>query len=449
MRLDPHSHPHDARLLSFGLSNLIAIIHSALSRTTRLLTLLLLCSSVFYGYSVLTHEAVVDSAWDASIKKSLLQRYPSATPEELEHAHAYVYGGCLLQDLGYYPFGSHLFTDLTHYVRSGDFIVALIRDSQDINEFAFALGAMAHYAADNEGHPLATNLAVPMLYPKLRRKFGRVMTYWQDPLAHIRTEFGFDVLQVAEGRYAPDSYHAFIGFEVSKPLLQRAFRDTYGMDLTEIVGSLDLSLGTFRWGVTSFIPGLTKVAWRLRKETLIREIPGITKKKFLYNLSRSSYEKEWGTQYQRPGIGVRFVAWLLRVATKIGLFRSLVIRPPTPEVEKLFMASFNAAVGRYRALLAEVDADRLDLPNDNFDVGVITSAGQYPGTDLTYDELLDKLAKLKFVGVSAALRSDILGYEQNRKLTSPPTKKAVAQWEKMNQELSQLRQFEPASVPAQ
>ena len=159
---------------------------------------------MFYGYSVLTHEAIVDTLWDASIQKMLLQRFPMSTPEELEEAHAYVYGGCIIQDMGYYPFSSKLFSDLTHYVRSGDFVVALIRESQDLNEYAFALGALAHYAADNNGHRLGTNVAVPVLYPNLGREFGKTVTYWDNPLSHIRTEFGFDVLQVAQGRYAND-----------------------------------------------------------------------------------------------------------------------------------------------------------------------------------------------------------------------------------------------------
>src|SRR5579872_6894203 len=209
------------------------------TRAARVAALLLLSTSVFYGYSVLTHEAIVDSLWDASIQKMLLERFPMSTPEEMEDAHAYVYGGCIIQDMGYYPFSSKLFSDLTHYVRSGDFVVALIRESQDLNEYAFALGALSHYAADISGHRIATNLAVPILYPELHRKFGKTVTYWDSPLSHVRTEFGFDVLQVAQGRYAPDRYRAFIGFQVAKPLLQRAFLDTYGLEMKDIFGSLD------------------------------------------------------------------------------------------------------------------------------------------------------------------------------------------------------------------
>jgi hypothetical protein len=278
------------------------------ARAARVVALLLLSKSAFYGYSVLTHEAVVDTLWDASLQKMLLERFPLSTPQEMEEAHAYVYGGCIIQDMGYYPFSSKLFSDLTHYVRSGDFVIALIRESQDLNEYAFALGALAHYAADNNGHRLGTNVAVPVLYPDLRREFGRTVTYWDNPLSHLRTEFGFDVLQVAKGRYANDQYRKFIGFKVSKPVLERAFAETYGIEMKDIFKSLDLALGTYRYSTSSVIPGMTKVAWELKKDTFVKEIPGITKKKFLYNLSRSSYERDYGKMYQRPGFKTRLIS---------------------------------------------------------------------------------------------------------------------------------------------
>ena len=177
-----------------------------------MISVLLISTSPSYGYTVLTHEAIIDSVWDASLQKILLKRFPDATPEDLKMAHGYAYGGSIIQDMGYYPLSSRLFSDLTHYVRSGDFIAALLRESKDLDEYAFALGALEHYAADTEGHRIATNRAVPLLYPKLRRKYGNDVTYWENPVAHVRTEFGFDVLQVAAGRYAPDSYRSFIGF---------------------------------------------------------------------------------------------------------------------------------------------------------------------------------------------------------------------------------------------
>jgi hypothetical protein len=417
----------------------------------RLVLLIAVSIPVASGYSVLTHEAIVDSLWDASIQKLLLKRFPAATPEELEKAHAYTYGGCILQDMGYYPFSSHLFSDLTHYVRSGDFIEALIRESQDIDEYAFALGALAHYAADNNGHRIATNLAVPILYPKLRRKFGKEVTYWDNPLSHLRTEFSFDVLQVAQGRYAPEKYHAFIGFEVSKPVLERAFLDTYGVELKDVFGNLDLALGSFRYSVSSIIPGMTRVAWQLKKDEVIKEVPGITRKKFLYNLSRSSYEKEWGTHYQKPGIRIRLVTWILRIIPKVGPFKSLAFIPPTPEVEKMFMASFNATVANYRVLLDNVNAGRLELANDNFDTGEPVAAGKYLGADQAYDQLLAKLADRKFAGVSPELRGNVLDYYKGRKAPAvPAAQKADAAWAKVLVQLDGLQaaaSAPPAEVP--
>ena len=426
-------------------------IQCKVPRAARIVLLLLLSTSVFYGYSVLTHEAIVDTLWDASIQKMLLQRFPMSTPEELEEAHAYVYGGCIIQDMGYYPFSSKLFSDLTHYVRSGDFVVALIREAQDLNEYAFALGALAHYAADNNGHRLGTNVAVPVLYPDLRREFGQSVTYWDNPLSHIRTEFGFDVLQVAQGRYANDQFRKFIGFKVNKPVLERAFLDTYGLEMKDVFKSLDLALGTYRYSTSSIIPGMTKVAWELKKDVFIKEIPGITRKKFLYNLSRSSYEKDFGKMYQRPGFKTRLVSWFLRMVPKSGPFKGLAFKAPTPEVEKMFMASFNATVDNDRLLLADVAAGRFEmLTNENIDIGAPTVAGKYLGADLAYDKLLDKLAEHKFVAVSADLRSNILDYYKDRKPPlAPATPKVTAAWDKVMEQRTQLEQLQPQTAGTQ
>jgi hypothetical protein len=388
-----------------------------------------------------------------------VERFPSATPEDLDQAHGYAYGGSIIQDLGYYPFANKLFSDLVHYVRSGDFVMALIGESQDIDEYAFALGALSHYAADINGHEIAVNRAVPLLYPKLRAEFGMTVTYWDNPLSHIRTEFGFDVLQVAQGRYAPDRYRAFIGFKVAKAVMERAFKDTYGVEMKDLFGGrLDLALGSFRYTTSSIIPDMTHLAWELRKDSIVKEIPGITKRKFLFNLSRSSYEKEWGTEYRRPGIRARMLAWVLRMVPKSGPFKGLAFRAPTPQVEKLFMDSFNTTVDQYRKMLLIEGADRLKLPNQNFDTGTPTVAGKYLGADLAYDKLLSKLADNKFIGVSAGLRENILTYYGARK---PPaqnmsskrlkeqSKKEQAGWLKVAAELERLRQVQIEAVAVQ
>jgi hypothetical protein len=300
-----------------------------------------------YAYSVLTHEAIVDSTWDTAIKPLLLKRFPTATADDLTAAHAYAYGGSIIQDLGYYPFGSKFFSDLTHYVRSGDFILNMIRESQDLDEYAFALGALAHFAADNNGHRMATNVSVPLLYPKLRLKFGNSVTYADDPFSHSKTEFGFDVFQSAKSRYASAAYKSFIGFQVAKPVLERAFEDTYGMKIKHVFLSLDLAIGSYRRAVGTILPALTKVAWQIKSQEIKKEVPGITRKKFLYNLSRSSYEKNWGTSYQRPGIKSRILAGLFRIVPRVGPFKALAFEKLTAETEKLYMTGFNASIDRY------------------------------------------------------------------------------------------------------
>src|SRR5438128_11835293 len=158
------------------------------------------------AYAVLSHEAIIDAAWESHIKPLLLEKYPQGTEEDLSRAQAYAYGGSIIQDMGYYPYGSPFFSDLTHYIRSGDFILALLRDAKDLNEYAFAVGALAPYAADNDGHRIGTNRAVPVLYPGLARKFGDSVAFEDNRLAHVKTEFGFDVLEIAREHYAPDSY---------------------------------------------------------------------------------------------------------------------------------------------------------------------------------------------------------------------------------------------------
>jgi len=420
-----------------------------MSAIGRLVLAVLISTSLSYGYTVLTHEAIIDSVWDASLQKMLLKRFPNATPEELAMAHGYAYGGCIIQDMGYYPFSSRFFSDLTHYVRSGDFIVALIRESQDLNEYAFALGALEHYAADTEGHRIGTNRAVPLLYPELRRKYGNDVTYWDNPVAHVRTEFGFDVLQVASGRYAPDQYRSFIGFQVSRDLLERAFRDTYGVEMKDIFGNVTLALGSYRYGIRSIVPGMTRVAWSLKQDELQKEIPGITRKKFLYNLSRSSYEKEWGTEYHKPGFGTKVLTFFFRWLPGKGPFSALKVRTPTPEVEKLFMASFNSTVDRYKEMLANVGAGGAELPDENLDAGGATIAGKYKGTDEAYAKLLGKLADRQFAGMQPDLRQNILAYykDVNPSIPARSTKKEKTQFTKLLDQLDRLKAV-PEAVPA-
>jgi hypothetical protein len=411
------------------------------------LSIALALPSPVRAYAVLSHEAIIDAVWETHIKPLLLKKFPQATEEDLSRAQAYAYGGAIIQDMGYYPYGSHFFSDLTHYVRSGDFIMALLRNAQDIPEYAFALGALAHYAADNNGHRIGTNRAVPILYPSLRKKYGDSVSYEDNQLAHVKTEFAFDVLEIAQERYAPDSYHDFIGFEVSRPVLDQAFRETYGLELKDVLLNEDKALSSYRHDVSKLIPKATRIAWSLKKDEIKSDIPDATKRKFLYNLSRSNYEREWGKDYRKPSPGERFLAFVYKLIPKFGPLKILQFKTPTPQTERMFEASFNATLDRYCELLVDVREGRLDLPNNNFDVGENTGPGKYRLNDEAHAELLDKLAENKFAKTSSELKAELLHFFAE---TDAPyaTKSKPEAWSKVQVQLQQLRDTAVTSAPA-
>lgn len=403
-----------------------------------LLFLELLVPAPGNAYAVLSHQALIDSVWETHLKPLLKAKYPHATEEELSSAQAYAYGGAIIQDLGYYPHGSHFFSDLTHYVRSGDFIMAMLRDSQDVYQYAFALGALSHYATDTEGHSIGTNRAVPLLYPPLRKKFGDFVTYEDDELAHVKTEFGFDVLQVAQQHYAPSSYHDFIGFEVSRPLLDQAFQQTYGVELNTILTDETLVLNSYRHDVSQLIPKATRIAWSLKEKEIQEDEPGVTRRRFLYNLSRADFEKEWGPNYERPSRMERFYAFLYKLLPKIGPLRVLQLKTPTPETEKMFEDSFNASATEYRRLLNEERQGTLHLPNVNFDVGKETAGGKYRLNDDAHAQLLHKLAAGQFACVTPDLRDELLAFFASDEAPYDG-KKDKKTWDRIQADLQSLR----------
>jgi hypothetical protein len=411
-----------------------------------MLLVTLLCTGGSVAYSVLTHEEIVDLVWTDEFRPLLLKRFPALTEEQLQEAHGYAYGGAVIQDLGYYPFGSVEFSNLVHYVRSGDFVRELLAQSQDANEYAFALGALAHYASDIAGHP-AVNRAVSIQYPKLRAKYGNSVRYAEDHTAHLKTEFGFDMVQVAKNRYASQQYHDFIGFQVSKPLLERTFPIVYGVELKDVLAHEDLAIGSYRYAVSRMIPKMTQVALRTHKKDMMKEPPTFAKEKFLYRLSRSDYEKEWGKDYKKDGFKTRLLSVLLRYMPKIGPFKALAFNSPTPQTAEMYFKSINTTVDQYRIYLQEVRAGTLELTNCDFDTGQETMAAEYSLTDESYAKLLGRLEERKFALTSWDLRDNILNFYAD--LTLPlETKKDSGRWQNVLTSLDQLKVFTPAPIVA-
>lgn len=400
------------------------------------------------AYSVLSHEALVDALWDSKLKPALLSKYPGATPEQLREAHGYAYGGAIIQDLGYYPHGSKQFSDLTHYVRTGDFILALIYESRSLNDLAFALGSLSHYVSDLDGHRLATNVGEPVLYPRLAKKFGQFITYEDSPAGHLKTEFGFDVLEVAKGNFAPQAYHDFIGFYVAEPLVERAFRDTYGLDVQDLFKDFHRAVESFRHAVSKTIPMATRIAWAQKQDEIERSQPGMTRQRFVYIMSRSSYERDWGKQYSAPSLGERTIAILLKLVPPFGPLRALSLKMPTPPVEKLFMDSFNRSAKQFAHTIDEAMDGSLQLEPKNYDVGVVTQAGAYRLDDDVQAYWLGLLAKKNFATVTPGIRREVLRYYAD--LNGPiTTRRNKRKWRELLAQIQQLKtseQLEAASA---
>jgi hypothetical protein len=385
-----------------------------------IVVLILLCApSSSSGYSVLAHEALIDDAWTDQIAPLLKRRFPRASTEELEQARAYAYGGSLIQDLGYYPFGSHFFTNLVHYVRSGDFVEVLIRQSRSLDEYAFALGALAHYASDNAAHP-TVNHALPLIYPKLRAKYGETVLFADSPARHVMVEFAFDVLQVARGQFKSDAYQKLIGFEVARALLERAFYETYGLELTDVFGDVDLAIGTYRRAASQIIPDVTRIAWREKRDEIVAATPDVTEKNFVYSMTREEYERAYGTGYRKPGFFVRLVVAIFKVIPKFGPFKPLAFEPLNAETERMFLDSFAASRDKYRGLLRTLRNNRLSLSDTDLDTGKQPERGVNELADETYGDLTARLRRKNFAGASAGLRRALSEYYAARRSAGPP-----------------------------
>jgi len=411
-------------------------------------TLIIATASPLSAYSVLSHEATIDVTWDSAIAPLLKQRFPRASEADLVRARSFAYGGSVIQDLGYYPFGNKFFSNLLHYVRSGDFVEALLREARDVDELAFALGALAHYANDISGHPEAVNVTVPIVFPKLQHKYGDVVTYAQAPHQHVIVEFSFDIVHAVGGAFLPDSYKRFIGFRVAAPLLERAFRATYGLEMRDLFADQDRAISTYRYAVSQIIPVLTEAAWRDKHDEIVKLTPTIDRRAFVFSYPRTAYEADYGREYQRPGLFARFIGLLYRIMPKIGPLKPLAFKAPTPEAAELFAQSFRDATAKFRDEVNGLKDRRFELRNTNFDTGRPSHFGDYSLADETYGELLHRLSAHKFQGTPVALTRNILTFYGEGPGPSVADKKVRKRWTKSERVLQELKETSNRRVSA-
>lgn len=391
-----------------------------------LLLALVFSSAHSRAYSVLTHEELVDLAWNESVRPLLLARFPGATDHQLVVAHSYAYGGCAVQDMGYYPFGKPLFSNLTHYVRSGDFVSWMLRNARTLNEYAFAIGALTHYLGDSIGHSEAINPATAFEFPKLQRKYGDSVTYGENPHGHIRTEFAFDVQELGNKEFAPPAYLKAVGFRVPRGFLRRAFASIYGFDVRSILGSDRPALRSYRTAVRSFIPAFAEAEVVLHQHQFPPHADDEAYRVFNERVSRTNYERRWKHTYKGPGIKAHLLAIVVFLVPKVGGASDLAIKIPTPETQHWYFRSVNRTVDVLNETLRKLrdDADDpISLANLDLDTGKQDKPGDYRLADDAYAKLLERLTTKPGVAISRNLRQHILEYYGN----SPEEQESVLQ----------------------
>lgn len=456
------------------------------------LSILLLCAVTAdaRAYSVLTHEQLIDLTWDASVVPLLRSRYPNLTPQQLEQARAYAYGGCVIQDIGYYPFGDEFFSDLTHYVRSGDFVVNLFRNAQDANELAFAVGALSHYIGDNVGHATATNLAVPVEFPKLGAKYGTSVNYAEGAHQHVRVEFAYDVNEIAHHRLAPVHYLRHVGLEVSTRQLSLAFYQTYGIraDFSSRRRKR-INVGGYRFSVRNFIPRIAYAVTVLHRKHEPQEMPSADIQKLDAEIAAVAQQNNWDAYRKKPGIGTYSLAGLLWVLPKWGPISMVAVKGPTAETETAYVHSVLASTDRLNAALrrftpppatvgaasdtatraaavalapanAPVSADtaterrgtrnppdpRHPLANRDLDTGVVVHPSGYPLTDATFCELAHELVQDPKLPIPPGVKAEVLAYYAD--MTLPfATKKHADKWQRLQADLVVLQSMPTSTEP--
>lgn len=399
-----------------------------------------------YAYSLLTHEQLIDLTWQSSIAPLIRSRYPDISPADLERARAYAYGGCVIQDIGYYPFGDQFFSELAHYVRTGDFVVNLFRNAQDADELAFAIGALSHYVGDSIGHAEATNRAVPVEFPKLRAKYGPVVSYGEGEHAHVQTEFAFDVNEIAHHRLAPVHYLRHVGLLVPTRQVAAAFYQTYGLseDFTK-ARTRRINVRGYRFAVHAFLPRIAYAETLLHHGKMPADVDSPEFDKLKAEVARVEAENNWDAYRKKAGLGTYSLAALIYVLPKIGPLKLLAIKGPTPGTEDEYVRSVDRSVDALNGVLLRFGAPRQSLPNQDLDTGAPTIRGTYALTDQTYAKLVELLTADPAHSIPPGLKQDVLGFYKGAGATVPQKKKA--DWERLQQQLTTLSKMPVSNEP--
>ena len=428
------------------------------------------------AYSLLTHEQLIDLTWDDSIVPLLLSRYPGLTPAQLNEARAYAYGGCVIQDIGYYPFGDRAFSNLTHYVRSGDFVVNLFRNARNANELAFAVGALSHYVGDSIGHSLATNVAVPVEFPKLRRKYGAVVSYAEGEGQHVQVEFGFDIDEISHHHMAPLHYLRHIGLKVPVKQLALAYYQTYGLTDDFAGPRRRFNVREYRFATRTFIPRIAFAVTVLHRRHEPPEPDTPEAAAIIGEIDTTSAQCNWPQYRRKAGIETYMLAGLLAILPKFGPLRLAAVKNPSPATDAEYIHSVAVSLASMRRDLArftppayrrahpatvavvkavrsaEIPSSTLPrgpiaprrppdtrhpLPNLDLDTGKVVQPGGYRLTDITYARLLHLLVRHAPQKIPPGIKHEIIAYYSS--VDAPiTTKRNARKWARVQADLAAL-----------
>jgi len=427
-----------------------------------------------HAYSLLTHEQLIDLSWQDSIVPLLLSHYPTLTAAQLEQARAYAYGGCVIQDIGYYPFGDKEFSNLTHYVRSGDFVVNLFRDASNADELAFAAGALSHYVGDSFGHAEATNIAVPVEFPELRSRYGPVVNFAEGTRQHVQVEFAFDIDQIAHHRMAPLRFLRRVGLQVPLKQLSLAFYQTYGLAEDFTGRRSRINVKAYRFAVHSFIPRVAYALTLLHRHSEVGDPSTPEALEIEQDAAAVASQNGWQAYRRKAGIGTYALAGLIFVLPKFGPLKMVAIKGPTAATEAEYMRSVFLSMADLRRRLARftpplaarqakaaqptddppgaksnalpAEAQRHPLPNRDLDTGLVVQPGGYSLTDSTYAHLLHMLALHPSKAIPPGIKEDILAYYANPDAPIS-TRKNPAQWAQVQADLATLATMRTSTEP--
>ena len=130
-----------------------------------------------------------------------------------------LYCGALAPDMGMLPGSDRLFTDLAHYLKTGELARCLVSKANSAIETAYAWGWVTHVLADAG------------LHPAINRASGD-HSWAESPTSHMRVEFGLDFQRLGD---QPSLGGARVRSTPGPSLLASAYMEVYGLQVDERV----------------------------------------------------------------------------------------------------------------------------------------------------------------------------------------------------------------------